>query len=107
MAAAPQESEPQPAPEQKPESEPKPEPTPAPSSDGPWRVQLGAFSVAGNADRLWRDVADLAPLAGTEKLLVRSGGLTRLQAGGFATRAAAQSACDALKAGGRDCLVTR
>lgn len=108
-AAEPPQSEPQPTPEPEPEPEPAPAPapTPPPSSDGPWRVQLGAFAVAGNADRLWRDVAGLAPLAGAEKLLVRSGGLTRLQAGGFATRAAAQSACDALKAGGRDCLVTR
>lgn len=105
--ATPPKPEPRPAPEPKSEPKPSPEPAPTPSLDGPWRVQLGAFAVAGNADRLWRDVADLAPLTGTEKLLVRSGNLTRLQAGGFATREAAQSACNALKAGGRDCLVTR
>lgn len=80
---------------------------PSSSSEGPWRVQLGAFAVAGNADRLWRDVATLRPLSGKEKLLVRSGKLTKLQAGGFATRAAAQAACDKLKAAGRACLVTR
>ena len=49
----------------------------------------------------------LRPLSGKEKLLVRSGKLTKLQAGGFATRAAAQAACDKLKAAGRACLVTR
>jgi cell division septation protein DedD len=81
-------------------------PAPA-SSDGPWRAQLGAFSVAGNAERLWSDVAGLPALAGKKKMLVSSGGLTRLQAGGFASRSAAQSACDTLKAGGRACLVTR
>ncbi len=112
---------PQPKPQPKPKPEPEPEPvrtavatpppatspSPSPSSDGPWRVQLGAFSVAGNADRLWRDVAGLAPLSGKEKLLVRAGKLTKLQAGGFATRAAAQAACGKLKAAGRACLVTR
>jgi len=82
-------------------------PQPSPTRDGPWRVQLGAFSVAGNADRLWRDVAGLAALSGKEKLLVRAGKLTKLQAGGFATRAAAQAACGKLKAAGRACLVTR
>ncbi|MGV2495394.1 SPOR domain-containing protein [Pelagerythrobacter aerophilus] len=110
-------SQPQPQPTPKPAPEPErtvaatPTPAPAakpsPSSDGPWRVQLGAFSVAGNADRLWRDVAGLAPLSGKEKFLVRGGKLTKLQAGGFATRSAAQAACDKLKAAGRACLVTR
>jgi len=104
---------PEPRPEPKPQSEPETEraaaersPPPS-SSDGPWQIQLGAFSVAGNADRLWRDVAGLPALAGKQKHLVSSGRLTRLQAGGFATRRAAQAACDALKASGRDCLVTR
>lgn len=102
---------------QQPEAEPKPAPaavaeresaTPAPSpSEGPWRVQLGAFSVAGNADRLWRELSGAKALTGKEKHLVRDGGLTRLQAGGFATRGAAQAACDSLKAAGRACLVTR
>lgn len=100
---------PAPEPERTAEATPPPAPAakPSPSSDGPWRVQLGAFSVAGNADRLWRDVGGLAALSGKEKLLVRSGRLTKLQAGGFATRSAAQAACDKLKAAGRACLVTR
>lgn len=117
VATATPQQKPMPTPTPKPAPEPKgtaaapPPPAaaakPSPSSDGPWRVQLGAFSVAGNAGRLWRDVAGLAPLSGKEKLLVRSGKLTRLQAGGFATRGAAQAACDKLKAAGRACLVTR
>lgn len=86
---------------------PAAEPPAATAADGPWRVQLGAFSVAGNAERLWADVSSLPALAGKTKMLVSSGALTKLQAGGFATRSAAQSACDALEAGGRDCLVTR
>lgn len=79
----------------------------APPSSGPWRVQLGAFSVPGNADRLWRDLSGLEALAGKSKILVPTGRLTRLQAGGFASRAAAQAACASLKARGHACLVTR
>lgn len=77
------------------------------SSDGLWRVQLGAFAVSGNAERLWSDVSGSPALAGKKKLLVPSGRLTKLQVGGFATRSAAQAACDALEAAGRACLVTR
>lgn len=82
-------------------------PPAAAPADGPWRVQLGAFSVSGNAERLWAEVSGLPALTGKSKMLVSSGALTKLQAGGFASRAAAQSACDALEAGGGDCLVTR
>lgn len=74
---------------------------------GPWRVQLGAFSVRGNADRLWSKLSGNPALSGAEKLLVSSGGITRLQAGGFVSRSAAQQACDTLTRAGRDCLVTR
>ncbi|WP_374408970.1 SPOR domain-containing protein [Pelagerythrobacter sp.] len=81
-------------------------PAPAAAS-GPWKVQLGAFSVAANADRLWARVGGGEALAGSQKLLVPAGRLTKLLAGGFATRAAAQLACSALKADGVDCLVTR
>lgn len=97
-----------PPPPKQPASEPESAPRQAAvSADGPWRVQLGAFSVAGNADRLWREVSGVKVLAGKEKQLVRAGGLTRLRAGGFATRGAARAACDTLKAAGRACLVTR
>jgi len=79
------------------------------SSDGPWRVQLGAFGVPGNADRLWNRLANSAALTGKRKYLVpsSSGKITKLLAGGFASRADAQRACQSLKAGGQDCLVTR
>ncbi|MEC9066772.1 MAG: SPOR domain-containing protein, partial [Pseudomonadota bacterium] len=77
------------------------------AAEGPWRVQLGAFSVRGNADRLWRLLGGLPALAGASKMLVPAGRLTKLQAGGFATRAAAQEACNRLKAAGHACLVTR
>lgn len=81
-------------------------PAPAAASDGKWRVQLGAFSVAGNADALWNRLAGRAELAGAERLTKTSGRLTLLQAGGFSTREEAAAACSALKRSGHDCLVT-
>jgi len=72
---------------------------------GTWRVQLGAFGVAGNADRLWNQIGSNAALAGTRKTLVPSGKLTRLLATGFASEAEAQRACAALKREGKACVV--
>lgn len=80
--------------------------TPA-SAEGPWRVQLGAFGVDGNAQKLWRQVSARPPLAGKQRFLVPAGRLTKLQAGGFASRSAAQNACDLLKRNGQACIVTR
>jgi cell division septation protein DedD len=73
---------------------------------GPWRVQLGAFSVPGNAEQLWGRLKGRPELAGSRKLLVPSGKVTGLLAGGFASRAAADGACRALQRSGQDCLVT-
>lgn len=74
-------------------------------ASGPWKVQLGAFGVAGNADKLWSQLASRRELAGRTKLKVPTGKLTKLLAGGFATRAEAEAACASLKAGGQACLV--
>jgi len=82
-------------------------PAPAQSANGAWRVQLGAFGVAGNASRLWNRVKGRPELAGHGKLTVPAGRVTKLQAGGFASRADAQSACNRLKAGGFDCIAVR
>ena len=76
------------------------------AAEGKWRVQLGAFGVAGNADRLWNQVSGRAELAGHAKALVRAGSVTKLQATGFASRADASRACTLLKQAGHDCLVT-
>ena len=78
-----------------------------PVADGIWRVQLGAFGVAGNADRLWSKLAQTSALAGKSKKLVPAGRVTKLQATGFATHAEAQNACAALKQQGQGCLVTK
>lgn len=72
---------------------------------GNWRVQLGAFGVAANADRLWSQLAGNPALSGTRKTLVPSGNLTRLLATGFASEAEANRACTRLKAQGQACLV--
>lgn len=82
--------------------------TPAAVTAGdPWRLQLGAYSVAGNADKGWAQVAGKAALAGKTKMLQPAGKLTRLLASGWATQGAAEAACASLKAGGQACLVTR
>lgn len=83
-----------------------PAPTPA-ASEGPWKVQLGAFGVPGNAERLWSDLAGRSELAGRSRLLLKSGKLTRLLAAGYGSRAQADAACASLKRSGQGCLVTR
>lgn len=101
-AAPPRPAEPRPA-------EPRPAAAPAPASaaSGPWRVQLGAFGVAGNAQALWNRVKDRPEIAGRNRLLVPAGSVTKLQAGGFASQAEAQSACARLAAAGFACLAVR
>ncbi|MGZ5795100.1 MAG: SPOR domain-containing protein [Croceibacterium sp.] len=78
----------------------------APSS-GLWRVQLGAFSVRGNADKMWSQVSGRSELAGKTRLAISAGAVTKLQAGGFASRDDAEAACRSLQHSGHDCLVTR
>lgn len=85
-------------------------PTPRPqpvtfSAQGRWRVQLGAFGVAANADRLWNQLSGQAVLAGKKKALLPSGKVTRLLATGFASEADATRACAKLKQQGQGCLV--
>ena len=95
------------APPSAPAPKPTPKPTPAVQQTGPWKVQLGAFSVAANADKLWSRIGGRGVLSGKAKVTVPAGRLTRLLASGWPTSAAAQSACNALKAAGQGCIVTR
>jgi uncharacterized protein len=77
-----------------PKSTPKPAPAAAPATPartGAWRVQLGAFRDRGNAEALWSRVRGKLP--GSRPDYVGGGGVTRLQATGFANRADAQRAC--------------
>lgn len=91
---------------------PQAAPAPAPAaaveqSSGPWKVQLGAFGVPGNAEKLWSQLAGRSEIAGRERVLLKSGRLTRLLAGGYASRDEASAACASLKRSGQACLVTR
>ncbi len=86
---------------------PAPVATPTQRYGGEWQVQLGAFGVLANAENLWSRLSARPELRGATKLLIPTGRVTRLLAGGYATRADAQNACNALKAAGQDCLVTR
>ena len=74
------------------------------NSGGSWRVQLGAFGMASNADAMWAKVRSRPELAGHGRLNVKAGGVTRLQAGGY-SQAAAQAACAKLKGAGITCAV--
>ena len=76
-------------------SAPKPavaKPTPA-RATGNWRIQLGAFRDQGNAETLWNKVR--GKLRGAQPSYPKAGSVTRLQAGGFASKADATRACSA------------
>ncbi|KTE17040.1 hypothetical protein ATE71_03375 [Sphingopyxis sp. H115] len=72
----------------------------------PWRAQLGAFGVEANARNLWKALEKKSSaLAARQPYLVKSGKLTRLQAGGFANKGEADSFCAAMRKDGQACLV--
>ena len=72
------------------------------AAGGTWRVQLGAFGVASNADAMWAKVKGRPELAGHARLNVKAGAVIKLQAGGY-SQAGAQAACAKLKAAGIMC----
>jgi len=92
---------------------PAPAPVAAPAASaprtasGPWRVQFGAFGVAGNAEALWSRLRSRPELAGHGRILEPAGRLTKLQAGGFASQDEAQAACARLTAAGFTCIAVR
>jgi len=63
----------------------------AAAATGGWQVQLGAFGDASNARRRWAQIGDRFP--GRPPAYIKSGKLTKLLVGGFATRADAARAC--------------
>lgn len=71
---------------------------------GPWRVQFGSFAQRSNADALWHRVQNRPELSGRARVNTSIGKITRLQAAGFPTQGAAQSACNRLKSAGFDCI---
>lgn len=93
----------------------KPAPQPAktaptvpatPGANSPWRAQFGAFGVEANARNLWSSLEKQYPtLAARQPYLVKSGNVTRLQAGGFASKAEAENLCATVRKSGQACLV--
>lgn len=80
--------------------------TAAPAVSSPWRIQLGAFSEDANAKKLWASLkGKVAGIDALQPSYKASGQITRLQAGPFANRAAAETMCGKLKAAGQACLV--
>lgn len=70
-----------------------------------WRVQLGAFGQPANADALFERLKGrVGALRGSQSYLVRAGAVTRLQAGPFTSRSAAETACRAVQAAGGACF---
>lgn len=65
------------------------------AGSGPWRVQLGAFSSRANAQALWARIG--GRLSGAQAHYEQAGSVTRLQAGGYASRGAAEQACAAVR----------
>ncbi|MEA3016885.1 MAG: uncharacterized protein QOI38_1607 [Sphingomonadales bacterium] len=85
---------------------PAPRAAPAPAAGGRWRVQLGAFSNQGNAQRQWNAVRGrIAGLNGLQHYFVRAGAVIRLQAGPLASRAAADRLCASARSSGAACIV--
>lgn len=66
-------------------------PKPAAVRDGGWKLQLGAFGDPGNARRLGAQMA--GRFAGRQVFYVKSGKLTRVLVGPFASSAEASGAC--------------
>ncbi|MET0249655.1 MAG: SPOR domain-containing protein [Sphingobium sp.] len=75
------------------------------SAGGAWRVQLGAFGEDGRAKALWSSLSGkVKGLSAYQPYLVKSGAVTRLQAGPIASAADASRLCGAIKAAGADCM---
>ncbi len=78
-----------------------PQPPVAARGGGAWRAQLGAFRDPGGARRLWSQLGGRFP--GSQPYFVKSGALTRLLVGPFASPVEATRACAAV----RPCVPTR
>jgi uncharacterized protein len=77
----------------------------AEATDGAWRIQLGAFGEEANAKKLWSSLEGrVAELASLQPYLKATGSVTRLQAGPFDSKAAAEATCSKVRATGQACI---
>lgn len=81
-----------------------PEVKAATATNGAWRIQLGAFSRRASAEGLFGRLSKSGPVAGLNATYARAGAMTRLQAGPFASKAAAAAACASLAKKGQACF---
>ncbi|WP_420605686.1 SPOR domain-containing protein [Novosphingopyxis sp.] len=80
-------------------------PTPVVAASGNWRVQLGAFSTEARARALFDTLEKkVSGLSAAQPFLVDAGKVTRLQAGPFASKSAADKMCAAVKRAGNACF---
>ncbi|MEJ7933748.1 SPOR domain-containing protein [Sphingobium sp. AN558] len=77
----------------------------ASGGSGGWRIQLGAFGEDGRARALWSSLTGkVRGLSAYQPYLVKSGNVTRLQAGPLASSTEAAKLCGSVKAAGSDCM---
>lgn len=70
-----------------------------------WKLQFGAFRDEGNARALWAKLkGQVGALSGLEPYFVRTGSLTKLQAGPLASSAEAAHVCASVKPTGTPCV---
>jgi len=84
----------------------KPASKPAVAHEGDWLIQLGAFSEDARARALWSSLSGKVKTLGAyQPAYIKSGAVTRLQAGPLASEAEAGKLCAAVRAAGADCMV--
>lgn len=107
MDSMPPSAVPEPAPVRVAAAPPPPKPRPAAApTEGGWRAQLGAFGSEANARSLWLTLEKKYPaVASAQPYLVKTGTITRLQAGEFASKSEADAFCAKVKPGGQACVV--
>lgn len=75
------------------------------TASGDYRIQLGAFGKQDGAKTLWNRLeGQLSELKSIQPYLIPTGNVTRLQAGPFASRSAADAMCGKIKATGQGCF---
>lgn len=81
-------------------------PAPANSTNGAWRIQLGAFSQEARAREAWTSLRREYPgiVSGLEPAYAAGGNMIRLQAGSFASAVEANAVCQRLRETGRPCF---